>query len=199
MLVRECMSRRVITVDAGQPLRDAERLLLRHRLRQVPVLRDGQLVGIITHRDLRGSRARIRTVAQAMTAKPVIIAPDAAVDEAARVLRTYKIGALPVVERKVLVGIIAAADLLDGFIALSGVAESTVRLTLVGGRAREMEARARRAVARGAGDVRWLHRDTRSRPARLHLRVHARRLAAVVSALEAAGFDVTSVVASSSA
>lgn len=196
MLVRDHMSRRVITIDAGRSLREAEALLLRHRIRQLPVLRDKQLVGIVTHRDLRGARAGARTVAQVMTAKPLVIAADAAVDEAARELRAYKIGALPVTDGKALAGIITVSDVLDAFVALSGVREPSVRLTLISRSARDAEERARRAVARAKGAVRWLHREPRVRPPRLHLRVSARRVDDLVTALEADGFEVAGVVSS---
>jgi acetoin utilization protein AcuB len=195
MLVRDRMSRRVITIDADRPLREASRLLARHRIRQLPVLRRGQLVGIITHRDLRGARPPTGRVASLMTAKPFTIAPDAAVDEAARLLRTYKIGGLPVVERKQLVGIITVSDALDALVALSGVSEPTYRLVASGGRGRATEARARRAVERAGGELKWLHRDARSRPPELQMRVKVKRVDDVVGALEADGFEVLRVVA----
>jgi len=119
MLVRDRMTSKVVTIDANRPAADAEALLLRHRIRQLPVMRGGQLVGIITHRDLRRARAPRATVSAVMTAKPAAIAPDAAIDEAARLLRSYKVGGLPVMEGKALVGILTVADVLDAFIELS--------------------------------------------------------------------------------
>jgi acetoin utilization protein AcuB len=195
MLVRDRMTRRVITIDAGRPASDASRLLVRHRIRQLPVLRNGRLVGIITHRDLRGTRPTTRPVGSAMTAKPFTIGPDAAIDEAARRLRMYKIGGLPVVERKQLVGIITVADVLDAFVILSGVSEPSYRLAVTG-RGPGLETRARRAVERARGEVRWLHRQPRSRPAELLMRVKVKRIDDVVTALEADDLDVLRVVAS---
>jgi acetoin utilization protein AcuB len=63
MLVRDRMSRHVITIESSQSLSDAHRPLVRHRIRQLPVMRDGHLVGIIAHRDLRGARPLTRSVA----------------------------------------------------------------------------------------------------------------------------------------
>jgi acetoin utilization protein AcuB len=186
MLVGDRMSRRVITIDAEQPVQEATCLLLRHRLRQLPVVRRGQLVGIISHRDLRAARPPIRTVAGAMTANPITIGPDAAIDEAARILRSYKIGGLPVVDRQRLVGIITVADVLDAFVALSGIGEGTVHFVVSGRAGRTAEARARRAVEHARGEVKWLHSASR----RLQMRVKVKRADAVVAALEAAGFAV---------
>lgn len=195
MLVRDRMSRGVITIDANQPVGEASRRLATHRIRQLPVVRDGQLVGIITHRDLRAARPMTRPVASVMTAKPFTIAPDAAVDEAARLLRTYKVGGLPVVERKQLVGIITVTDVLDALVALSGVSQATYRLVVSGSGGQAMEPRARRAVERAGGELKWLHREPHPRPQRLHMRVKIKRVEDVVGALEAEGFEVLRVVA----
>jgi acetoin utilization protein AcuB len=195
MLVRDRMTRRVITIDPARPLSDAHRLLVRHRIRQLPVVRDGQLVGIITHRDLRAARPINRSVASTMTAKPFTVGPDLAIDEAARRLRMYKIGGLPVLDRKQLVGIITVADVLDAFVALSGAAEATHHVAITG-RGRALEERARRAVERAHVELRWIHRRPRVRPPELLMRVKVKRADDLVTALEAAGLDVLRVVAS---
>ena len=195
MLVRDRMSREVITIAAERPISDAGRLLARHRIRQLPVMRKGQLVGIITHRDLRTARPPTRTVASVMTAKPFTITSDAAIDEAARLMRTYKIGGLPVVERKQLIGIITVADVLDAFVTLSGVSERTYRVAVMGGGDGTAGRRARRAVERAHGELKWLYRDAQPRRPQLHMRIKAKRVDDVVAALEADGFEVVRVVA----
>ena len=50
--VRGFMTKDVIAVDDGALLADVASLFIMHRIRLVPVLRDGQLVGLITRRDL---------------------------------------------------------------------------------------------------------------------------------------------------
>jgi acetoin utilization protein AcuB len=199
MLVRDRMSRRVVTIDADRPIREAARQLLRHRIRQLPVLRDGQLVGIVTHRDLRGPQPPTRAVSSVMTAKPFTIGPDAAVDEAARLLRAYKIGGLPVVEDGRLIGIITVSDVLDALVILSGVGEPTFRLVIADATDAAGEVRVRGAVERGRGELKWLHRASGSRPPLIHLRVKTKRVDDVVAALEADGFEVVRVIAAARA
>ena len=194
MLVRNRMSAKVITVEPEQSLTDARALLHRHRIRQLPVLRNGRLVGIITDRDLRGAGTKDSTVADLMTPKPMVIGPNASVDEAARVLTAHKIGALPVVDGGKLVGILGSSDILDAFVDLSGVGEATYRIVISGAKGKQAERQVREVVAQQRGELKWLHPDTRQ-PNKLHVRLKAPRVDDVVTALEAAGFNVDALVA----
>ncbi|MBI4515171.1 MAG: CBS domain-containing protein [Deltaproteobacteria bacterium] len=192
MFVGDRMSRRVVTAPPQLPLAEARALLERHHIRQLPVLQGTQLVGIITDRDLRAAPATTRAVRQAMTANPLTIAPDAPVDEAARLLRAHKINALPVIKAGKLSGILTASDVLGAFIELSGVAERTYRIIF---RATAgTEGRVRRVIEGARGEIKWLHRE-HGRARRLHVRLKARRIEDVTAALEGAGFEVSAVVA----
>jgi CBS domain-containing protein len=59
------------------------------------------------------------TVTAAMTADPMTIAPDAPLTDAAKVLETYRISALPVVDGTELVGMLTVTDLLRAFVEQS--------------------------------------------------------------------------------
>ncbi len=106
-------------------------LLHKHNIRELPVVEHGELIGIVTDRDLREvapsypvfrDQQEIRyhlqnlKVARAMTVDPLKISPESSLLEAAKLLQTYRIGALPVVENGRLVGIISVTDLLKAFI-----------------------------------------------------------------------------------
>lgn len=194
MLVRNRMTRRVVTARPEWLPNKARELLRRMHIRQLPVVRQGQIVGIVTDRDLRAATAQGKTLGDVMTPDPVTISPSASVDEAASVLRQRKFNALPVVEQNRLVGILTASDILDAFIELSGVVEPTYRITVKPRAAAEATARLRQIVTRHHGELRWLHQERgRSRPP-IHLRVKCRTPDDLVDALEGAGYEVESVV-----
>ncbi|MFN8641958.1 MAG: CBS domain-containing protein [Candidatus Binatia bacterium] len=196
MIVRNRMTSPVVTVAASAHPDEARRLLARHRIRQLPVVRGTRLAGIVTDRDLRAaSAAGASSVATLMTPKPLVIAPDAAVDEAARLLRAHKIGALPVVERTALVGILTVSDVLDAFVDLSGVSETSYRLAIAGATPAALERALRQSVTRHRGELKWLHHVPRSRPPRLEARVRAPHVDEIVAAIEAQELDVLGVVA----
>lgn len=86
--------------------------------RAAPVLDNGQLVGIITDRDIRGNMGRLDQVEAkyAMTANPVTVEPTTPMHDAARLLFERKIDALPVLEDGQLVGVITSSDILRAFL-----------------------------------------------------------------------------------
>jgi acetoin utilization protein AcuB len=195
MLVANRMSVRVISVEPGHSVAGARALLARHKIRHLPVLRAQKLVGIVTDRDLRSAPATAKTVSQIMTRKPlVVIAPGASVDEAARLLRKHRIGAMPVVQGTKVVGVLSASDVLDAFVDISGVGEASYRLCISGAKGRLAARRLRHIVEQQRGDIRWMHPDEHDR-SKLHLRLKARNIDDVVTAVEAAGFDVETVIA----
>ena len=197
MLVRDRMSRKVISVQRQDPIAAARALMQKHGVRQFPVVQEERLVGIVTDRDLRSAPASAKIVSEVMTSKPTTVGPDVAEDEAARLLRTHKIGALPVVDNGKLIGILAGSDVLDAFVDLSGVAEPTYHVILTAADVPDAERQIRRIVEQEHGELKWIHRDKSQRPPRVHLRLKARRVDDIVTELEAVGFEVAGVVGSS--
>lgn len=144
MLVRSRMTDDVITTAPGDTLARALELTRTHRIRHLPVVEDGRLVGIVSAQDLRFAHPPIwledadsmrralyeHTVAEIMTREVVTIAPDAPVEEAARLLHTRSFGCLPVVEGEELVGIITESDILRAIAELMGTG-TTSRLEVL--------------------------------------------------------------------
>lgn len=126
-LVRDWMSRNVITVSPETTLPEAHRLMTEHKIRRLPVVKDGKVIGIVTRGDIRGAEASEATslsiwelnyllsrlrVAEIMTPDPITVRPDATIGEAARLMLEHKISGLPVVdEGGALVGIITESDI----------------------------------------------------------------------------------------
>ncbi|PYM81641.1 MAG: hypothetical protein DME13_19515 [Candidatus Rokuibacteriota bacterium] len=118
ILLREIMSRQLVTVTPDTPLSEARHLLAEHRIRRLPVIAGRRLVGIVSDRDVRSASARHdRTpVAQIMTRNVVTATSQMRVDEAARIMLDGRFGGLPVVDGGELTGIVTETDLLRALI-----------------------------------------------------------------------------------
>ena len=127
MKVSDRMTREVVTLDEEQSLRDALNLQQRHKIRHIPVVSDGSIVGILTDRDLKRASPSLLSgidqerydelldttrVNQVMTRNPQTVTPATSLKDVAKILIEGKFGALPVIEKKKLVGIITEIDLL---------------------------------------------------------------------------------------
>jgi acetoin utilization protein AcuB len=138
MKIEARMKHPVVTVKPRDSAHHARELMERHRINQLPVVVDGRLVGIVTDRDLRdafpsvfetAARGRKRVPAGAepaeipvedvMTPAVLTLSPVATLVEAARLMRRERIGALPVVERGRVVGILTRSDVLDAYVTLA--------------------------------------------------------------------------------
>lgn len=196
MLVRAYMTPQPVSVDPKDTLAGARYQLDSHGVRQLPVVHDGLLVGIVTDRDLRAAAKAARLVEEVMTQNPITVDETASVDEAARILRQTKVNALPVVDGDRLVGILSTSDVLDAFVALTGVAEPSYRLVIdaPGNRAKEDELRA--FLARHRAEVLWMQRAAGRHRAHVHVRLRTEQLDDLSTALDAAGFTVIATVAS---
>jgi acetoin utilization protein AcuB len=137
MLVKNWMSKNVITVNEDDSMQDALKLLKQHSIRMIPVLKNGQLVGVVTDRDLKRASASDATtldvhellyliskikVKNIMSKNPIFVPPDLTVEETAEVLLNNKISGAPVVDDTGhVVGTITQTDLFRVLIALTGV------------------------------------------------------------------------------
>jgi acetoin utilization protein AcuB len=114
LLVAHWMTSHPITITPEDRLPQAVELMQQHRFRSLPVVDDGKLVGIVTDRDIRTNLNSLESleVGKVMTTKVTAVNPHTSVWDAARLLSERKIGAMPVLDEGVLVGIISTTDLL---------------------------------------------------------------------------------------
>lgn len=102
------------TLAPGETLTRAMKVMASLDVRELPVTRDGALVGILAYRDLAPFVGHFEwtTVQQAMTPDPVRVTPDTLVGVAARLLLEHRFNCLPVANKSSLIGMIGRGDLL---------------------------------------------------------------------------------------
>ncbi len=146
MLVKHWMSKQVITIDANDSMNDAIKLLKKHDIKMLPVMKKGKLVGIVTDRDLKSasasnaislemlellyliSKIKIKDI---MTKKPITVPLDYTIEETAEVLLKHKISGVPVIDHfGDIVGTITQNDIFRTIISLTGVERKGIQFGL---------------------------------------------------------------------
>jgi len=139
MLVKNWMSKDVITIDVNESMTDATKKLKEHDIRMLPVTKRGELVGVITDRDLKRASASNATtlevhellfllskvkVGDIMTKSPITVPLDYTIGETAELLLENKISGVPVIKNGgQLSGVITEADIFRAMISLTGLKE----------------------------------------------------------------------------
>jgi acetoin utilization protein AcuB len=130
MRIDAWMTRTVKTVKPMDSLARAREIMVENRINQLPVVAMGKLAGIVTDRDLRdaypsalagGQHSTLEDaqVESVMTVNVLTLGPEDPLMRAAELMRNERIGAVPVVEKDHLVGIVTRSDILRAFVALS--------------------------------------------------------------------------------
>ena len=126
-LVRDIMGKQLVTISAGDRLSTVEDIMTLGHVRHMPVVQGGRLVGVVSERDLlraslsvlsdhrdaeRRAFLHVVEIARVMSTPPIVIEPEATIDEAALIMAEKKIGCLPVLDKDRLVGMITETDVL---------------------------------------------------------------------------------------
>jgi acetoin utilization protein AcuB len=145
MFVKLWMTSNVLTVNSSQPIAEVEQIMRENRIRRVPVVDDGHLVGIISREDIFRALPSIfdpsispENLDQAgrieagsiMTRSPVTVEPSTPLEQAALLMRTHKFGALLVMQDKELVGIITETNIFDAFLEVLGAKKQGARIEI---------------------------------------------------------------------
>ena len=110
--------RRVYSVDANRTVLEAARYMMEQGVGAVPVLRDGNLTGILSERDIMnrvvavGRTPGTTVVSEVMTANPRAVAADESIEECLFIMREFGFRHLPIVEGKELKGLVSLRDVL---------------------------------------------------------------------------------------
>ena len=110
--------RRLYSVDANRTVLEAARYMLEHNIGALPVLRDGNLAGILSERDIMnrvvavGRTPGTTAVSEVMTANPRAVPADESIEECLFIMREFGFRHLPIVEGKELKGLVSLRDVL---------------------------------------------------------------------------------------
>jgi acetoin utilization protein AcuB len=200
MQVKNQMTRKVVTISPGTSILRAMEIMRDKSIRHLPVVEDGELVGLVTEGDLRQasllSLVDKVSIEDVMIRKPVTISPEASIEAAARLVYRHKIGGLPVVSGNKLVGILTIVDLLSAFIQLLGILKASFRVDVVlGAKPRafeEVSAVFRKYRAEIVSVGMSGHRDRRKRVC--YFRVGKCPLKTITAELKEKGYRVLSVL-----
>jgi len=145
MSVRDFMTKELITVTPDIRIFDAVDLMKKHTIHRLPVLKENQLVGLITEgviQEAMPSKATSlsvyeinyllnkTTVADCMIKEVETIEPDALLEDAIWSMRKNNIAVLPVVENSQLVGIITNNDIFDAFLKITSYDSDGTRVII---------------------------------------------------------------------
>ena len=139
LLVSDSMARDIVTLSPDETAATALALCRERRIRHLPVLSEGRLVGIVSDRDLRSSTPALGDperatalekvlVGDVMAREVVTVDPEDPIEQAANTMREQRIGCLPVLEGEVLIGIVTASDVMEALVYLVGAHEPGSRM-----------------------------------------------------------------------
>jgi CBS domain-containing protein len=110
--------RKVYSVDAARTVLDAARFMMEHNIGALPVLRNGELAGIISERDIMnrvvavGRTPGTTAVSEVMTANPRAVPIDETIEECLFIMREFGFRHLPIIDGKEVKGLVSLRDIL---------------------------------------------------------------------------------------
>lgn len=187
-----------VTIARTALLQDASQLMTTNGIRHLPVTDGDQLVGFITESDLRQfsfpSMVEEITVEKVMVLNPITINANSSIETAAKLIHDFKIGGMPVLEKKKLIGILTTSDLLNAFIEVMGLLKASARIDIIINKKGGMN-EVTRIIREHDCEILSVASETHSSRRKVHyFRVDKCDLDPVVKALSKAGHKVVSVM-----
>ena len=110
--------RKIYSVEATRTVLEAARFMMEHNIGALPVLRNGELTGILSERDIMnrvvavGRTPGTTAVSEVMTANPRAVPADETIEECLFIMREFGFRHLPIVDGKDLRGLVSLRDVL---------------------------------------------------------------------------------------
>ena len=145
LLVQDWMTRHLVTLPPEASVAEALTLCRERRIRHIPILEGGRLVGIVSDRDLRDASPALGDperasalqeirVGDVMTREVITADPQDSIEDAAQEMYELKIESLPVVAEESaavegeLLGIVTSSDVMRALVMLAGLPEPGCRI-----------------------------------------------------------------------
>jgi CBS domain-containing protein len=110
--------RKVYSIDGSRSVLEAARYMMEHNIGAVGVLREGNLAGILSERDIMnrvvavGRTPGTTAVAEVMTSNPRAVSMDESIEECLFIMREFGFRHLPIVDGRELKGLVSLRDVL---------------------------------------------------------------------------------------
>jgi acetoin utilization protein AcuB len=196
MKIHTLMIPNPVTITEHASISEAIELMKKNSIRHLPVVsRDNTLIGFLTLADLKQglipSMLGELNLRDLIIKKPITVGPDDDIELAAEHIYKYKIGGLPVIKDRKLVGIITATDILRAFIDMMGILSGTSRLDVVIGDKPGRFKKALHIINDSGADIVNVGRTAQQTGQIIYFfRLAACKTAGIRKALEKEGFEV---------
>jgi acetoin utilization protein AcuB len=214
--VRDRMSENVKTVTMDTNINEAFSLMKENNIRRLPVVEKSKLVGIITLSDLNRAspssatslsihelnyllaKTKIKDIVPKKQ-QVITVGPDNYIETAAKLMRSNRISALPVLDQDRLVGIVTETDIFDALIDILGVKKTHSRIDLyTSDRPGTIAAITGMIAAQGKNILNTVvYFDAKKDQYKMIVRLEELDCEDVVEALKKLGYEVESVIISS--
>lgn len=134
MKIKNWITRGPKVISPDSTIFEAVEMMQKFSIRHIPVMENDELIGLITESALRQALLRkdekLEKIRDIMIRNPITIDYSSSIDHAARLINEYRVGGLPVLEKRKLAGIFTTTDLVNAFISLLGIQQKTTRLDI---------------------------------------------------------------------
>lgn len=116
--------RPIYSVEADRTVLEAARYMMEHRIGALPVLRNGELVGIFSERDIMNRVVAVgrlpgsTKISEVMTTNPKAVGVDETIENCLYLMREFGFRHLPIVDGKELKGLVSSRDILLRYISM---------------------------------------------------------------------------------